>query len=621
MKLQSLAIIFIIIIMPITIVLSEYVNNRITTAKTELSYDTKLLNATYDAIKAYQLNTVNNAFGDVTNQKVEDIEAAAKTFYNSLASNFNYSGYRADVMKDYVPAIAFTMYDGYYIYSPFRNTLTEVEEGTYDTDYSDDGDIMEGLKPYVYYTCLYRRSNGDEFVITYTLDNYITIQGTIDGQYVYDYGYLYSIATTENGKGIYHNTIRDSYTYDGIEFTQNDTEELKEFVGTKEYSYVKINGTKYYLNEEFDTSKTGEIPLDEDTSIPASSGIFFIDSDGTPNYSQTRYVGNGGEEDQEFIKYCLAIKKNKSAYEYYKNAYQFSKAVLGTAENGYRDKADTPVSGYHLSDLKASEAYIWNNPASESTSIQEYGDISIFATDANTNLENRSSNFNQHRQTIIRYVVETNLSASIASFSSNAGADFVMPRISEEDWEIIENDVCAISFLQGMSLGSQKYNGYAVVANTLTKEYIDENDIYILTKDIANNLRTYCKPNDSTITSSTILPKSELNYYAGVWKLNFEQKQDVSTGTTYYYIPLSYFREGTQIGYLGSYTSVMGSSKVVSIATMDMYQYMSMSGTDATLKKAYYVGLGRERWGSYNVNNINYELYGNNGNQYFLQSY
>ena len=56
MKLESLSIIFLIIIIPITMVLSEYVNNRITTEKLELQYNTKLLNATYDAIKTYQIN-------------------------------------------------------------------------------------------------------------------------------------------------------------------------------------------------------------------------------------------------------------------------------------------------------------------------------------------------------------------------------------------------------------------------------------------------------------------------------------------------------------------------------------------------------------------------------------
>ena len=62
----------------------------------------------------------------------------------------------------------------------------------------------------------------------------------------------------------------------------------------------------------------------------------------------------------------------------------------------------------------------------------------------------------------------------------------------------------------------------------------------------------------------------------------------------------------------------MGSSGVNQIGD-DMYTYIS--NKDNNLKKIYYMALGRERWGSYNVNNINYEIYGNNGNEYFLKDY
>ena len=139
-------------------VMSEYIDNKINITKIESDYDSKLLNSTHDAIKAYQLNTVNNAFGEITTEQVKDVESAAKTFYNSLTSNFNYSGYNSDVMRDYVPAIVFTMYDGYYIYSPFNNALTQVKEGEaggYDPNYSKDGEFKTGLKPYVYYSCKY----------------------------------------------------------------------------------------------------------------------------------------------------------------------------------------------------------------------------------------------------------------------------------------------------------------------------------------------------------------------------------------------------------------------------------------------------------------------------------
>ena len=639
MKLESLTIIFVIIMIPIIMVLAEYIDNIITAKETELEYDTRLLNSTYDAIKAYQLNTVNNAFGDVTNSKIQDIEAAVNTLYNSLASNFNYTGYQSDVMKEYVPAIVFTLYDGYYIYAPFSNTLTEVADDAYDPEYSEAGEVMDGLKPYVYYSCRYTKGANTDFVITYTLDNYITIQGMINNQYIYDYGYLYSIAETANGNGIYYNEINHTYTYEGITFSENNTEELKEFVGDTEYSYAKINGTKYYLDENYDTSRTGEIDLGNGETISASSGIFFIDSDGTKNYSQARYNGNGSTSDQEFLQYCRAIKNNKSAYEYYKNAYEFSRAVLGTPVAGYTDKSGEEITtGYGLANLKVEDAEIWNNPASDDISFktyygENYKDTIIF-DDTHTNLENKNSNFNEHRSRIIRYVVETNLSTSIASFSTKTGSSdlsFVMPRISDADWDLIQNNVCAISFLQGMSIGTKKYNGYAVVSNNLTKEYIDEDDIYILTEDTTNNIRLYSKSNDGTLNESTtnIIDKAILGYYPGVWKLNFEAKQYRQTNAdendvSIYYYPMTYIRsDGTKVVYQGSYTSVMGSYNVIPTNTVeiaDMYEYIK-STTNTALKTAYYTALGRERWGSYNVNNINYELYGNNGNQYFLQSY
>ncbi len=631
MKIQSLSIIFIIIIMPISIVLSEYVNNQIETKQTELLYNTRLLNSTYDAIKAYQLNTVNNSFGDITNQKVKDIESAAKTFYNSLSSNFNYTGYRSEVMKEYVPTIVFTMYDGYYAYSPFTNTLTELKDGnnskdgtdqssTYDSSYSQNDKQQEGLKPYVYYTCRYKLGINNDFSITYTLDNYITIQGVINGEYVYDYGYLYSIANNKGGKGIYYDLSDMLYEYENTDFGESDTEELKEWLPSykndetslQEYSYAKINGKKYYLDEDHYTEDAGRSAIGDGSgiSVKASSGIFYIDIDGKRNYSQVKQYSKANDSEKAiFIRYIRAIKKNKSAYEYYKEAYNFSNAVLSSGSRV--DKLGKKhARGYNLKDLLSSNAVNYDNTESNITSLSEYGVIKIF-DDTNSNIEDSSSNFNQHRKAVIRNVIETNLSAAISSFSSSKSSNFLMPKISETDWEIVENDVCAISFLQGMSIGGKRYNGYAVVANTLTKEYVDENDIYIIKND-----DTYCKVNDGTIKNNT-KGENELGYYPGVWKLDFEQKQGIYVNTsgaenTIYYNPKAN---------LGSYTSIMGGSNVNSMEGMDMYKYIK-TVRDDNLKRAYLYALGRERWGSYNVNNINYELNNNSTeNNYFLDDY
>ena len=58
MKYQYLAVVFVIIMLPISLVFLAYIGTQLDTLDLQLSYDTKLDNATYDAIKAFQLNTV-----------------------------------------------------------------------------------------------------------------------------------------------------------------------------------------------------------------------------------------------------------------------------------------------------------------------------------------------------------------------------------------------------------------------------------------------------------------------------------------------------------------------------------------------------------------------------------
>ncbi len=629
MKLQGLAIIFIIIIMPITLVLSEYVNTRIKTATTELEYNTRLLNSTYDSIKAYQLNTVNNEYGDVTNSKISDIEAAINTFYNSLANNFNFTGYSSSIMKAYVPAVAFTLYDGYYIYSPFYNRIPEEYGGTvdYDENYSKPNQITNGLKPYVYYSSRYKYGSNSDFIINYTLDNYITLTGIINGQYVYDAGFLYPISGENSIK-----KVADGYSFNGITFKESDSEELKEYVGNKEYSYVKINGKKYYLEEEG--------PKEIVDGVNKNAKFFFINDKGIKNYSQ---VDDYNTNSINFKKYYFAIKNNKSAYYYYKRAYEFSNMVLGNhLISDYKDLAGHAQSHvYGLNDLKSSDSVYYDTSRDRElkesgiTPLSEYGDYRIFGsedTNQSKDIHLSASNFNKHRKSIIRYTIETNMPTAISNFKSNSVDEFIMPKISETDWETIENDVCEITFMQGLNLGPKKYNGYAVVANMLTKEYIDEDDIYILT-----NEHTYCKVNDIKLKEANIIPsKDTMGYYPGIWKISFERKKiieeiedenSIKNTLDYYYYPISFKTQPTDNNaesYLGSYTSIMGNAglrdtELKTTEYPDMYTYVN--SLDDYLRKTYYMSLARERWGSYNVNNINYEIYKNNLNDYYLKDY
>ena len=97
-------------------------------------------------------------------------------------------------------------------------------------------------------------------------------------------------------------------------------------------------------------------------------------------------------------------------------------------------------------------------------------------------IEYSNSNFNRHRADVIRAIITTNLSTAITGFKkySNSDVEYIMPKISETDWELLENNVCIATFMQGIKVGDKTYNSYAVIPNNFNKEFVDENDIYIL---------------------------------------------------------------------------------------------------------------------------------------------
>lgn len=567
MKIQNLAVIFILIIMPITIVFSEYISNQVKTVELQNIYDARLLDSTYDAIKAFQLNTVNNNLSGRPDSKIESLEAAVNTFFNSLITSFEQRGNKKSIMKEYVPAVVFSMYDGYYVYSPYINTLTNAKDehgnpeldkvSGIEDDYQDTI-TLNGLKPYVYYNCRYIMGNNgrNDFIITYTLDNYITVNGMVDGNYVNRSGYLME-GITKSG---------NSYIYQGITFSNTNTEEMKEYYGEKEYSYVKINGTKYYYN---DVSPAG--PSDNDY-------IFYIDASGEIK----KEVNNRkGSNIPKFDAYYNAIKKNKSAYTYYRDAYEFTNWVR------------TNLGALTTNDAQVDEEKADFKKASNNRQVFNFGTT-------NNLVQYSNSFFNVHRKEIIRYVIETNLSTAITGFSKYSNSNqavFMMPKISETDWELLENNICVATFLQGMSIGGKVYNGYSVVPNNLTKEYVDEEDIYIL-----KNNNTYCKVNDTTITNSF---KTSLGYQPGVFKINFERRSYLDGNDTKYYYPLQFvYGTNKKASYLGSYTSIVGSTAIDSIAYTDMYRYLLGRTDNPTgLKRVYYTALARERMSIYNVNN------------------
>ena len=534
MSLDKLAVIFVIIILPISVILSSYTTEQVEALRVQSMYDTKLYAATYDAVKSFQLNTFNEDTSDLANSRIRLVKASANAFLTSLASNFNMHGYTQGELQNYVPALVFTMYDGYYIYSKYTNTL--------DIDYPPDAtkitygknDIISGVKPFIYYSSRYKRGTNDDFVITYTLDNYITIQGMIGGNPVNDSGYLVSGVEDIN---VSAHTLK----YHGFPI---GPETLKEYVGDTLYEYHKINGRKYYYDEE--------------------ENKWFYMQNGAKRYTPQRF--KTGEDN--------------SAFNYYYQAKLFT---------------DRVQEGYKLGNLTVKDNCIdaKNNPDVFSDSNM----VTIFDF---SNIEAPDSSFNVHRTAVIRYTIEKNLSIAIANYNNffNGSANsnnFQMPKLKEDEWAKIYNNISVISFMQGMPIGGFKtYNGCVVMPNNKNAEVVAETSIYLATGDNGgNNMGTYYSPLDNDIDGSG---------YTGVYNIDLERKYfyDDSSGSVQgdYYYPKFY---------LADYGSVVTSSNIT--ADVDsIYEYFtkttSTGHSKTQIASAYFTALGRERFSTYNVHKI-----------------
>ena len=574
MSLDKLAVIFVIIILPISIVLSSYTSAQADTLRLQDSYDIKLYNATYDAVKAYQINSFNEDSSDLANSRQRLIKASANAFFNSLADNFSMSGYTKEEIQIYVPALVFTLYDGYYIYSKYTNEITDDDYATpaevqahnaaapspaeYITKEStyQNGQELYGVKPFIHYSSRYKdTSKGIDVVISYTLDNFITIQGIVDGNPISDCGYLIDpnkVVVDETNKTV---------VYDGYSIKP---EELVEYVGVTPYKYHKVNGKKYYLDEHY--KEPGS-----DTEIPK----WFYLLNGVKNYTEDKFDEND----------C----SDYSAYYYYKEAKEFTERVLNT---------------YNLRDLYSSNAV-----------GERYMNLKIFES---TDIEKPGSNFNNHRLEVIKKSIETNLPIAIANYNAYtsgteiASYDFQMPVLNEGEWEKILNNVAVISFMQGLPIGFKIYDGCTVIPNNKNYEVITEESLYIakgLLKDMdKNNLTFYYKPTAQDFAGSLIGPTDNL---CGILNVDLERRYYYDeSGTSVvgdYYYPKFY---------LADYKSIVGSSgdenleKISDSTGTEIYKnriydyFKNGSSMNPNIKKvaeAYFTALGRERYSMYHT--------------------
>lgn len=585
MKIQELAIIFIIIILPISLVLSVYTQNQVQTINTQTLYDNRLTSATYDAMRAYQLNAANSTTSDMSNSKTRDIEASVSAFRNSIMTAFELNGFTANELNSYIPALVYTMYDGLYIYSPYSNIAEVNTDANADEEVKikTEGQKEYGLKPYISYSCRYKTTNID-VVITYSLDNHIAVKGMIGRKYVNKEGYLIdgiecSINLDEEIK--INDEIENAIIkYNGIEI---GTESLKEYLPLSinenaAYQYAKINGTKYYLIDD----KEGDQQI-----VYVSNGFFRTQCKSTDS------------DKTAFNAYKNIIENNYMAKEYYYEAYKFTHwfKESGLSALTYGDAWDEVlVKNSDGSGAEQEYREIWPE---NSTPIFQFNSSSDIK-DIKNNIENETSTFNQHRLAVIRYKIENNLAIAISNYNAYSGATkvvFQMPELKEDEWDQIIHNISLISFLQGLPIGEKTYNGYTLVTNSESEEVVLEGNIFMLGES-ANREKVYYRIGDVELEDGGTATLNAGNYgdisSAGRLNLDFKRRYvtDTSQTQTYYYYQMRKFK--------ASYNSVVMQDKVTTFD--DIYKYIS--GVSPDYQRAFYTALGRERQGSSAVDMI-----------------
>lgn len=480
MKLQNMTVIFIIIMIPIIIVTSYYIGLQIKTITMQKDYTVKLQTAAKDSIQALEINTVewNSASSNLADSKRRDVLASINTFTTSLANNMGIGGAGKGRIQTYIPAIVYTMYDGYYIYSASlmkdqktdKDGLTQFEK---DTSGKDTGNIKyntEGtssyqyiLKPYSPYSARYVNGNVD-VTVNYTLDNYIRVYGKVgtgdEDKSVAKEGYLVVCDSDEGVKGVTSGrisgieyrgaVIKPETLKENVYNVYIDKEEIKEYPyiydqydnklywdGNNYFSVDKYNNKVYLQNAlpEGDAgfsitnrfrkisipveNRQGELTVQKVFQIlnPGGGFKFYYENESGAFVEFTSVENIDGSDNKKLAGVEVEKDKDFSAINYCVESYVFTKWV--TKNLGNITVGDMQIStGNSINSLK-------NITSAEQQYYGQYNNVddraNIFEiNDINNNPDPENDDayaksvLAQHKKDIIINTIEKNLSQATA---------------------------------------------------------------------------------------------------------------------------------------------------------------------------------------------------------------
>jgi hypothetical protein len=523
-----MAIIFLIIILPLTMLLSSYVQVQVDTALLIKQYDTKLKSATYDAIKAYQTNTLREDMSvTLADAKKGNIEAAISTFISTLTISMGVGGYNEDYMRQFVPAILFSMYDGYYIYAPTRvPVLNEYGNET------DEYVYQYILRPYNYYSVRFTdAAKSIDVVINYSLDNYVVVYGWVGSDYVTKSGYLVS------------NNV-DVQT----------SESLYKYLPAYRAQSAGNNELLFYTDpagQELMKYRVTDPAFGPDTKATAGSTVLY------PR-NEVQYVDPN------------------SATLYYEEANQFTSWFRGALGSVTADKA-------RRVDQEGGYEYLFP------------GDTTQIFNFTNNNPEDLTSTFTQYKMEIIRRSIEDSLNQAISAYSDNSSSyDYRLPKLLEEDWFLLLSNVCMLTFMQGLPVGTTYYNNYAIVRSSANQDFAGPESLYFVNQSADGALTGdgYYHTIDCThLQNSNIVGYSNVDYI----------QKSFSTGSGE---PRNYYLKRPEKACYYCIVQHKDYKKDIVVndknydGEIDLTEFLDAGGNEARAK-AYYTTLAREKYKQY----------------------
>ncbi len=269
MKVDGLGVILAIILLPIILIVSYYIQLQVDTIAKQNSYNTKLLNATHDAMYAFESNTADEELSSVADSMRSIILASNNVLLNSLSTQLGISNASREHLQPYIPAVLYTLYDGYYIYAP-----TETKQVAEKVNKVEDNGLLT-LEGYL--------SVGDTGVTQSGFDyKYKLSDGKPEGEPIFsgpDYGdILYKKKDLLQSDPNYYQYKKDgSYTFTA------DPNEAAEELDYVLKSYVQYSAR--YVNDENSSKK-----IDVTINYTLDNYLNIVGTIGDVYYTKTGYL-------------------------------------------------------------------------------------------------------------------------------------------------------------------------------------------------------------------------------------------------------------------------------------------------------------------------------------------